>query len=162
MSRHLAKGSLMRFVKRAARVTPLLLALGLGGCSDFLDVNTNPNAPENAPIDIRLPGLEASFIHSSYYGSVALWGSEWTQQWAFNGLARSYAEVENYELYDTDAATTWDYLYSRPGNASFTMARDASAESACKVPKNLSTGVDNALRSVRTEIDRDRDAAEHP
>ena len=129
MSRHLAKGSLMRFVKRAARVTPLLLALGLGGCSDFLDVNTNPNAPENAPIDIRLPGLEASFIHSSYYGSVALWGSEWTQQWAFNGLARSYAEVENYELYDTDAATTWDYLYSRPGNASFTMARDASAES---------------------------------
>ena len=115
-------------IKGAARAIPVLLAVALSGCSDFLDVNKDPNNPESAPIDIRLPGLEATFIHSSYYGSVALWGSEWTQQWAFNGTRRSYAQVQNYELFDTDAATTWNYLYSRPGNASFTMARDASGE----------------------------------
>lgn len=118
----------MRFINRVARAVPVVLALGVGACSDFLDVNTNPNAPENATIDIRLPALQATFIHSSYYGAVALWGSEWTQQWAFNATRRSYAQVQNYELFDTDAATTWDYLYSRPGNASFTMARDASGE----------------------------------
>jgi hypothetical protein len=118
----------MRFFKRAARVLPALLALEVSACSDFLDVNTNPNAPENATIDIRLPALEATFIHASYYGSIALWGSEWTQQWAFNGTRRSYAQVQNYELFDTDAATTWNYLYSRPGNAAFTLARDASSE----------------------------------
>jgi hypothetical protein len=110
-------------------MAPAVLALlQLSACQDFLDVNTNPNAPESATVDIRLPALQATFIHSSYYGSVALWGSEWTQQWAFNASARSYAEVQNYELQDTDASTTWDYLYSRPGNAAFTMARDASAE----------------------------------
>ena len=109
-------------------VPAVLALLQLSACQDFLDVNTNPNAPESATVDIRLPALEATFIHSSYYGSVALWGSEWTQQWAFNASARSYAEVQNYELQDTDASTTWDYLYSRPGNAAFTMARDASAE----------------------------------
>ena len=117
----------MRFVKRAATIVPVLLALQVGACSDFLDVNTNPNAPENATVDIRLPALEATFIHSSYYGAVALWGSEWTQQWAFNTTRRSYAQVQNYELFDTDAGSTWNYLYSVPGNASFTMARDASA-----------------------------------
>jgi hypothetical protein len=118
----------MRFVKSAARALPMLLALEVGACSDFLDVNNNPNAPESATIDIRLPALEATFIHSTYYGQTALWGSEWTQQWAFNANRRSYAQVQNYELFDTDAASSWDYFYSRPGNASFTMARDASGE----------------------------------
>src|SRR6185369_6306500 len=46
----------------------------------------------------------------------------------FNASQRSYAEVQNYELQDTDAGSAWDYLYSRPGNAAFTMARDASAD----------------------------------
>src|SRR5215211_1596256 len=120
---------MMRILKPAAvRVLPILLALGVGSCKDFLDVNTNPNAPEKANIDIRLPALEATFIHSSYNGSVALWGAGWTQQWAFNGTRRSYAQVQNYELFDTDAATTWNYLYSRPGNAAFMMARDATGE----------------------------------
>ena len=118
----------MRFVKSTARVLPVLAALSWGACSDFLDVNKNPNAPESATIDIRLPALEATFIHSTYYGQTALWGSEWTQQWAFNANRRSYAQVQNYELFDTDAASSWDYFYSRPGNAAYTMARDASAD----------------------------------
>ena len=118
----------MRFVNGTARVLPVLLALGLGACQNYLDVNKNPNAPESATIDIRLPTLEASFIHSTYYGQTALWGSEWTQQWAFNGTRRSYAQVQNYELFDTDASSSWDYFYSRPGYASFTLARDASAD----------------------------------
>ena len=118
----------MRFIKSAARLVPVLLAVGVGSCSDFLDVNKNPNTPESATIDIRLPALEVTFIHSTYYGQTALWGSEWTQQWAFNANRRSYAQVQNYELFDTDAASSWDYFYSRPGNAAFTMANDASSE----------------------------------
>jgi hypothetical protein len=118
----------MRFVNGAARVIPAVLALGLGACQNYLDVNNNPNAPESAAIDIRLAALEATFIHSTYYGQTALWGSEWTQQWAFNATRRSYAQVQNYELFDTDASSSWDYFYSRPGYSSFTLARDASAD----------------------------------
>jgi hypothetical protein len=118
----------MRFVNSAARVIPVVLAVGLGACQSYLDVNNNPNAPESAAIDIRLAALEATFIHSTYYGQTALWGSEWTQQWAFNATRRSYAQVQNYELFDTDASSSWDYFYSRPGYASFTLARDASGD----------------------------------
>jgi hypothetical protein len=118
----------MRFINRPARFAPLLLALGAAACSDFLDVNKNPNAPENAAIDIRLAGLETAFIHSTYYGSTALWGSEWTDQWAFNAARRSYSQVQNYELFDTDAASSWNYFYSSTGNAAFTMVRDATAD----------------------------------
>jgi hypothetical protein len=105
-----------------------VFAIGLGACQNYLDVNNNPNAPESAAIDIRLAALEATFIHSTYYGQTALWGSEWTQQWAFNAARRSYAQVQNYELFDTDASSSWDYFYSRPGYSSFTLARDASAD----------------------------------
>ncbi|HSQ32590.1 MAG TPA: SusD/RagB family nutrient-binding outer membrane lipoprotein [Gemmatimonadaceae bacterium] len=118
----------MRINTSRARALPVLLALGLGACQSFLDVNNNPNAPETATVDIRLPALEMTFLHSTYYGQTALWGSEWTQQWAFNATRRSYAQVQNYELLDTDAASSWNYFYSRPGYASYTMARDASGD----------------------------------
>jgi len=117
----------MRIFRRSAVLIPALAA-GLASCSDFLDVNQNPNAPETATIDIRLPALETGFLHSTYYGQTALWGSEWTQQWAFNASRRSYAQVQNYELFDTDAASSWNYFYSGPGNAAYTIARDASSE----------------------------------
>ena len=118
----------MRFMKRPARLAPLLLVFGAASCSDFLDVNKNPNAPENATVDIRLAGLETSFLHSAYSGSTALWGSEWTQQFAFNASRRSYSQVQNYELFDTDAASSWNLFYATVGNAAFGMARDASAD----------------------------------
>src|SRR5690242_9700741 len=118
----------MRFMNGMARAVPVMLAAGLVSCQSFLDVNNNPNAPESAGVDIRLPALEMTFLHSTYYGQTALWGSEWTQQWAFNSSRRSYAQVQNYELFDTDASSSWDYFYSRPGYASFTMAQDASGE----------------------------------
>ena len=117
----------MLFFRRSTFLIPAVV-VGLGACSDFLDVNNNPNAPEAATVDIRLPSLETGFIHSTYYGQTALWGSEWTQQWAFNASRRSYAQVQNYELFDTDAASSWNYFYSGPGNAAYTMARDASSE----------------------------------
>jgi hypothetical protein len=118
----------MQFVKGAARALPVLLALSLGSCQNFLDVNQNPNAPETATVDIRLPGLITEFIHSTYYGESSLWGAEWTQQFSYNRDTRPYSQVQRYELSETDASTAWDYYYSRPGNAAFTMVRDASGD----------------------------------
>ena len=106
-----------------------LLTTGFLGCKDFLDVNQNPNAPEQARVDIRLPALITMFVHSTYYGENSLWGSEWLQQFSFNRDTRSYAEVHRYELAETDATTAWDFFYSRPGNESFHMIQDASGES---------------------------------
>jgi hypothetical protein len=107
-------------------MTAVLLALGAGGCRNFLDVNHNPNAPESAAVDIRLGALIVEFVHSTYYGENALWGAEWTQQFAYNRDTRPYSQVQRYELSETDASTAWDYFYSRTGNAAYTMMRDAS------------------------------------
>src|SRR6185295_3107458 len=105
---------MMHIRKGAARALPVLLALGIGGCKDFLDVNTNPNAPEFANIELRLPALISQFIHSSYYGETSLWGAEWTQQFSFNRDSRSYGQVQRYEISENTGTGAWDYFYSRP------------------------------------------------
>ena len=64
----------MRFMNGMARAVPVLLAAGVVSCQSFLDVNNNPNAPETATVDIRLPALEMSFLRSTYNGQTALWG----------------------------------------------------------------------------------------
>ena len=106
----------------------LLLAAALAGCDSFLDVNDNPNAPERASVDIRLPALIGSFAHSTYYGDTQLWGSEWTQQFAYRGNTRSYAEVHRYELQDTDGTTAWNYYYAGPLALANDIIKDAGAD----------------------------------
>ncbi len=103
-----------------------LLIGGIGGCDSFLDVNQNPNAAEQAKVDVRLPAMITMFVHSTYSGEAALWSAEWTQQFSFNRDNRSYAQVQRYELAETDATGAWDYFYSRPTNESFNMIRDAT------------------------------------
>jgi hypothetical protein len=107
-----------------------LLAFGGAavGCTDFLDVNENPNTPEVAPGDIQFPGLLATFIHSTYYGENSLWGAEWTQQFSFNRDTRPYAEVHRYELAETDATTAWDYFYTRPAATARNLIVDATED----------------------------------
>jgi hypothetical protein len=117
-------------VLRAARRAPLAaaLVLSLGSCSDFLDVNQDPNNAEQAVVDIRLAALITTFIHSTYYGENSLWGSEWTQQFSFNRNTRSYSEVHRYELSENDATTAWNYFYTRPTHEAFQMMLDASGD----------------------------------
>src|SRR5262245_24437943 len=116
----------MRIQKRAVPVLLAVVGIAAGACDNFLDVNTNPNAPESATVELRLPALEAQFIHSTYYGETSLWGSEWTQQFSFNRDSRSYAQVQRYEVSENDGTGAWDYFYSRPGAGAYTMIRDAS------------------------------------
>ena len=117
-------------IRRAAARTGVTVALAayLTGCDGLLDVNENPNSPEQASVDIRLPALITMFVHSTYYGENSLWGAEWLQQFSYNAATRSYAEVHRYELAETDATTAWNYYYTRPGNESLNMIQDASAE----------------------------------
>ena len=117
--------SILRAASRAG--VTVALAAYIIGCKGLLDVNDNPNAPEQARVDIRLPALITMFIHSTYYGENSLWGAEWTQQFSYNRATRSYAEVHRYELAETDATTAWDYYFTRPANESRNMIEDASA-----------------------------------
>src|SRR6185436_13761037 len=117
--------NMMRILKVTARSMAILLFLGVASCKDFLDVNTNPNAPEYANVELRLPALITQFIHSTYYGETSLWGSEWTQQFSFNRDSRSYGQVQRYEISENSGTGAWDYFYSRPATGANSLIKDA-------------------------------------
>jgi hypothetical protein len=94
----------------------LVAALLTTGCESFLDVNDNPNAPESARVDLRLPAVIAAFGHSVYYGSPQLWGAEWTQQFSYNRELRNYAEIHRYEMQDNDGSGPWNFYFSQVMN----------------------------------------------
>lgn len=93
-------------------VLAMVLAATTAACDDFLDVNDNPNAPEKVRPDLRLAGIIGPFGHSLYYGDTQLWGSEWMQQFSYNGETRNYAEIHRYELQESDASHAWDFYFA--------------------------------------------------
>jgi hypothetical protein len=93
-------------------VTALAIALLTGGCQEFLDVNENPNAPETARVDLRLPALIGGFGHALYYGDTQMWSAEWVQQYSFNRDTRPYAEVHRYELQENDGTHAWNNFFA--------------------------------------------------
>jgi hypothetical protein len=103
----------------------LAMALATAGCSDFLDVNQNPNAPETARIDLTLPALIVTFGHSVLAGAPALWGSEWTQQFSYNRETRSYSEIHRYELSSLNTDFPWAFTYAEVINEANNIMREA-------------------------------------
>lgn len=74
-----------------------LLVFVLAGCSDFLDVNENPNFPTEVEDYLILPAAQASVasVMSADYGLV---GGFWSQHWAQNNTSSQYKTFETYTL----------------------------------------------------------------
>jgi hypothetical protein len=90
----------------------VLLAVLVGGCDNFLDVNEDPNAPVSARVDVRLPAVVTQVVHSIYYDDPGQWGSEWVQQTSYNRDSRSYDELQLYEVQDNSPNGSWGNHYS--------------------------------------------------
>lgn len=103
----------MRISTKVRMVGPLLVVACLAaGCDDFLDVNTDPNSPENARVDIRLPAVVTGMVHSVYYGDPPIWTVEWMQQTSYNQETRNYDELQVYEVQDNSPNGWWSYYYA--------------------------------------------------
>ena len=96
----------------------LTLAVSAVGCDSFLDVNTNPNAPEVAPPDVTLGAIIANFGNGVLGGWPAKMSAEWTQQVSFNRDDRGWARYDQYEMRDDDASMLWEIVYPRVLNES--------------------------------------------
>ncbi len=84
--------------------TGLALALGaataVAGCKDYLDVNTNPNAPETVSANLYLPPMIHWMVTAPQYDGRFI--GRYTQEWAaVNGAT---------------AITTWDRMGYDPGS----------------------------------------------
>lgn len=118
----------MRISTQVRIVPAVLLAMALGGCEDFLDVNENPNAPERVRVDLRVPALITGFGHSVYYGAPQVWSGEWVQQYSYNRETRSYDELHRYELQDNSPNGPWNFYFAQVLNEARLMIAETSPE----------------------------------
>lgn len=106
----------------------VLLAVLVGGCESFLDVNEDPNAPVNARVDVRLPSVVTGVVHSVYYGDPGQWTSEWIQQTSYNRDSRSYSEIQLYEVQDNASNGAWSFHYATILNETKLMMEELDPE----------------------------------
>ena len=118
----------MKKIPMARTVSVTLLAVFAGGCENFLDVNTDPNAPVNARVDVRLPAVVTGMVHTVYYGDPGQWTVEWMQQTSYNRDSRGYDELQLYEVQDNSANGAWSYHYATMLNELKLMMEEADPD----------------------------------
>ncbi|MBK9525325.1 MAG: SusD/RagB family nutrient-binding outer membrane lipoprotein [Bacteroidetes bacterium] len=89
-------------------------ALSLGSCKkDFLDVNDNPNLPEEVPVNIILPAAQASLAYD-FGGDIARFNAIMAQN--VTGVGRQFIGYNSYVFTEEDFNNLWNNMYA--GNMS--------------------------------------------
>lgn len=95
-----------------ATIVALMIAVFLfPSCSDFLDINEDPDAITQNPGIFLLPSIEIS-IGSIIGGRLALHGSLWAQFYNQNNTANQYRDEVDMLMTAVDSDVSWDELYS--------------------------------------------------
>jgi hypothetical protein len=90
----------------------LVLSLIMSSCSDYLDINVDPDSPSDSQIteQVLLPGILTQLSYELAGGYPTRAASIWTQQIATSGTSR---DISTLFLDDTDVNNTWQYtLYT--------------------------------------------------
>lgn len=118
--------------KRSKTRYAALLAglLGLaGGCRDFLDVNTNPNAPQSVAANLYLAPMLHWMVTSPQYDGRYV--GPYTQEWMSTSTINSPAQTWNRMGYDPESdngAEQWRDVYWSLGDNLIVMMNKAQAE----------------------------------
>lgn len=94
------KALILMHSKQTFLFTIALLAvsvLAFTACDGFLDVNQDPNSPQNAPIEQQLPGLIGEFSHVVVSGWPTTISARFSQQTSSNGT-QYYYNLDRYQL----------------------------------------------------------------
>ncbi|HMV09918.1 MAG TPA: SusD/RagB family nutrient-binding outer membrane lipoprotein [Cyclobacteriaceae bacterium] len=87
-----------------------LIALSFSACSDFLDINHDPNATTDAPVDLILPAATLSTA-SVVGGQYAVLGAMWSQHWTQSNSANQYKNIDGFNLASSDLNFQFSELY---------------------------------------------------
>jgi len=104
------------------------------GCSDYLDVNTNPNAPQTVTANLYLPPMEHWMVTAPQYDGRYVGG--YTQEWistsaSANGIGLTYQQAWGRMGYDPgsdNGAEQWRDVYWSLGQNLIDMNTKAEAE----------------------------------
>ncbi len=100
-------------MKALYKIFGVLFLVGyLTSCSNWLDVNVNPDSPSEEVIteSVLLPGIVAKVSYELTGGFPARYTNAWVGQFSLNGLP---PDVQTFKILDTDVNNTWEYtLYT--------------------------------------------------
>ncbi|MEJ8758204.1 SusD/RagB family nutrient-binding outer membrane lipoprotein [Pontibacter sp. H259] len=86
-------------MKKAIRYIGAIMAMLFvtASCDDFLDVNTDPNNPANAPVELLFPAAVVSTA-GTVGGQYAILGGLWSQYYAQNNASNQYKDIDSYNI----------------------------------------------------------------
>jgi hypothetical protein len=106
---------MLQAMKRINRnITILALSvviISASGCRKFLEINENPNLPQEASVELLLPSAEAEIGHA-LGGPLQIYGGMWSQYWTQNPFSSQYRSIDQYSITTTSFDRTWRMLYS--------------------------------------------------
>lgn len=88
-----------------------IVLIFFSSCKKYLDVNTNPNNPEDVNITLLLPSAEAAIAFPMGY-DFAVFGGFWSQYWTQSPSSSQYKTVDSYTPSATDFDRPWGILYN--------------------------------------------------
>jgi len=107
MEKHIKTIGTIKAIIASLFITLLLFP----SCSDYLDVNDDPDAITQNPGVFLIPSIEIS-IGSIIGGQLALNGSLWCQYYNQNNTANQYRDEIDMKMTAVDSDVSWDELYS--------------------------------------------------
>lgn len=117
------------YLKNAKKLLILALigTVGLTGCNKFLDINDNPNNPEQATPGLLLPTVEAA-ISQVVGNNFQVYGNIWGQYWTQNPTSSQYRTLDQYRIVNSAMDRPWLILYRNAlNNANLIIETKASA-----------------------------------
>jgi len=118
------------FLKGKQLIIVLLTGvLGFSGCNKFLDINQNPNNPDEAEPGLLLPTVEAA-LGQVVGNQFQVYGGIWSQYWTQNVSASQYTTLEQYNINTTASNTAWRILYRSALNNAQLIINDNETVSA--------------------------------
>ena len=111
--------------KRHAALLAGFLALS-NGCKDFLDVNTNPNAPQSVSANLYLPPMLHWMVTSPQFDGRFV--GRYTQEWTLTGTSLSTWDRMGYDPSSDNGGQQWRDVYWTLGQNLIDMNTKAEAE----------------------------------
>jgi hypothetical protein len=98
-------------MKRIAIFSTTIVAIVLSSCSDFLDVNTDPNNAQSSTPTLSLPaGITSAAARLNTNFNIM--GGMWVQYWAQNNGSNQYKSYDSYNIQQSTNNSDFNELYS--------------------------------------------------
>ncbi len=88
-----------------------ILVIALGACEEYLDINTDPNNPSDAPVEAVFPAAVASSA-GQVGGYYQILGGLWSQYWTQSNAANQYKRYDGFNIVASDLDFIFTELFS--------------------------------------------------